>query len=281
MAGVGAWDAKQRGRVVLCAVLGSISLVSALLVADRGGGDDEMAVAVGSSGTMSVPDERLDRAVDGDEPTSTTSTAPGETTSTSAVEVGGSIVGDDGSVRAPDEPDPTTTTVCLDSFDPGCGAFRWTAAPQPNQPMTASIELLTPNPVVGEKVYFRIKASDPDAVPLSTGVWGPGDPDGPGLTFGNCYPHGVREGFGPWAPPAPRPGSFDEESFRPFLEPGTYRVYACISSISWPIYESGDDSETWCPGDPSSWAFEGFTCRDPYGSFATPFVDVVVAPAQP
>jgi hypothetical protein len=91
----------------------------------------------------------------------------------------------------------------------------------------------------------------------------------------------VREGFGPWTPPARRPGAIDHETWTRIPEAGTFWVYSCIASASWVRYPDGasdDEAQTWCPGDPTSPGFEGFTCRDPYGSFEIPYVEVVVAP---
>jgi len=148
--------------------------------------------------------------------------------------------------------------------------------------MVASIELLTENPTAGDWVEFRVRASDADATPLRSGVWRAAAGEDPGLNPGNCFWHGADEGFGPWIPPSRRPGSFDYTESSRFTQPGTYRVYACVASSSWPRYAADatdEEVQTWCPGDPEVIGFEGFVCRDPYGSFAAPYVEVVIAPA--
>jgi hypothetical protein len=142
-----------------------------------------------------------------------------------------------------------------------------------------AMEVLTEHPLGGEFVFVRLSASDPDATPISIHAeWVPLEPDHAPAP-GTCYQHGVKEGFGPWTPPAPRPGTLESvERLRAPDEGGTWRIIGCFSSTAWEY----EPAEHWCPGDPSSWAFEGFTCRDPYGDFATPIIDVEVAsPARP
>ena len=184
---------------------------------------------------------------------------------------------------APAAPAPTSTTVCANSFDPDCGPFRWSSSVGANRPVQVSIELLTDDPVVGELIEFRVRVSDPDATPIGVGSpWkGPVGHDHE-LTPGNCYWHGVYEGFGSWTPPARRPGSIDMVTGSKVTVPGTVRFTFCIATMSWERYPAGasdEEAQTWCPGDPSTVGMEGFTCRDPYGSFATPYIDVVVADA--
>ena len=57
-------------------------------------------------------------------------------------------------------------------------------------------------------------------------------------------------------------------------------IYACAIRPRILHWDATDEEvQTWCPGDPEVIGFEGFVCRDPYGSFAAPYVEVVIAPA--
>jgi hypothetical protein len=276
----GASSTRDRSRRVLLGVLSSVVVVVVALVVASVTGVRPTELATAGTDVDAVA--AIDEPPHGPAGSSATTIEPGSTTTTSAVS-GDPVDETTTSTTSPDTlPPTTTTTVCADSFDAACGDFSWTRPPGPNQPMTASIELLTENPVVGEPIYFRLRASDPDATPLPIGSLSlrhVGEPWGDEI----CYPHGADEGFGPWTPPAPRPGSTDEDTWRLVREPGTYWIYGCFSSISWEPHApfGGAASATqWCPGDGVTVAFEGWRCTDPYGDFVTPHVEIVVAPPE-
>jgi hypothetical protein len=212
----------------------------------------------------------------------TTSTTASTVTAGSDTPIDGGDPSDGAVVTTTTVSPTTTTTVCTDSFQPGCGSFRWATAPAANQPMTVTMELVTEHVVAGEWLEVRFRVADPDATPMRSGLsLGPVGQD-LGLTPGNCYEHGTEQGFGPWSPPAPRGASDDYIAKRRIAQPGTYWVTGCIASVSWerPNHAEGDYAAThWCPGDGHTPGFEGWICRDPYGDFATPHIEVVVAPA--
>jgi len=270
----------------------SVGLLALVVGVANGPGSSPDERTSSSPLVVDDPPDRVSRdwsalVTSGPSPTTSSTTEPGgdggATQGSSTPPLGADGHGQPLETPAPEPPPTTTTTVCVDSFDPGCGPFRWSSPPGANRPMVASIELLTEHPVAGGTMSFRVRASDPDAIPLETGLWLAGANEDPGIAAGNCSWHGVYEGYGPWAPPTPQGGSFDVVTSRLApREAGTYRVYACITSTSWPRYaDSASDQEvqSWCPGDPSSQGFEGFTCRDPYGDFAAPYVTIVVEPA--
>jgi hypothetical protein len=245
----------------------------------------------GRSEVATMPgDALLDQASGTTPSTATTISAPTdpiETTSTDLVSGLLPAAADPASTTSTDGSpahQTTTTTVCADSFDPGCGAFRWSSAVRANQPMTASIELLTPNPVAGELFEVRIVASDPDATPdwrLAGGWFSPAGAE-EDLSPANCAFHGTETAYGSWTPPEPRPGRLDRVYQLRTHDPGTYWVTACIPSMSWevPLADAGAHAWThWCPGDGLVTAFEGSLCRDPYADFATPHIEVIVGPA--
>ena len=263
--------------------------VLALLVSWNGHDEPSVDEDTASS-PLDVDAEKNGVALDDATSTSGDTASTSTTISASDAETTTSVSGhpDPGPDESPSPaPAPTTsgptTTICANSFDPDCGPFRWNKAVGTNHPVEVSIELLTDDPVVGELIEFRVRVSDPDATPIGVGSpWkGPVGHDHQ-LTPGNCYWHGVDEGFGPWTPPTPRPGSVDTVTGSRVLEPGTVRFTFCIATMSWERYPGGASDEevhTWCPGDPNTLGFEGFTCRDPYGSFGAPYIDVVVADA--
>jgi hypothetical protein len=275
---------RRRRAVGLVAALG----VAGALVAVAwpvGDGRSEIATVPGDDardeapGTMAMDERSTSSTPTG--PTATAATDPtGELAPTVPEETTASTTTTDGSAT-----DPTTsTTVCADSFDPACGTFRWSSAVRANQPMTASIELLTPNPVAGELFEVRIVASDPDATPdwrLAGGWFSPAGAEDD-LSPANCSFHGTETAYGPSTPPEPRPGRLDRVYQLRTHDPGTYWVTACIPSMSWvvPVEDAGAHAWThWCPGDGRVTAFEGSLCRDPYADFATPHIEVIVGPA--
>jgi hypothetical protein len=147
--------------------------------------------------------------------------------------------------------------------------------------MVATIEVLTQHPVAGERVYLRLRATDPDATPFWPSAWLGVPSDQDSMMPFNCWGNGTFEGFGPWVPPAPRGGSVELTQDVLPHEPGTYRVYGCFNSMSWVRPPHGDGElavQHFCPGDGRTLAFEGWVCRDPYRDFASPYVDIVVAP---
>ncbi len=219
--------------------------------------------------------------------TSVADTAATDAPPTTAASTGATGTGHDAAGAVDDSPAPggphevpatTTTTVCVDSFEPGCGSFRWAAPVGPNRPLTATIELLTESPVAGEDIEFRVVASDPDATPRHPGVWFgiPGGQDS--VQPFNCWGYGAFEGFGPWQPPAPRGGSIDTTVVSRTPQTGNVRVYLCLNSHS--LVRSPGSGDYSCSGDGRTHVANLWMCRDPYGSFASPYVDIVVLPAS-
>jgi hypothetical protein len=93
--------------------------------------------------------------------------------------------------------------VCLDSFDPQCGAFHWEPAPT-NQPVQIdSVVVDPPNPIAGQPVTVTIHWSDPDAdnATVTSAVDGAG-----GLIDDSALMVCSNRPTGAWSLPAPHPG---------------------------------------------------------------------------
>jgi hypothetical protein len=276
-------------------IVGGAALVVLALLAAMVGGEGEQQVALGNDGASAQDDPtRVERGNESVTPTSTsatstpTSTAGDPTITTELkpvdggdvpVSVGVSETGDQvGDPAAP--PSTTTTTLCLNSYDAACGSFRWTRAVGPNQPMVATIELVTEHPVVDERVYFRLRASDPDATPVSASAWLNTPAQGSHwLVPGNCGGSGSYEAFGPWTPPEPTGGSIERVDTVLPHTPGVYRVFGCFRSSSWPVVppeESDFAVEHACPGDGETWMGGRWWCYDPYRDFVSPYIDITV-----
>ena len=64
--------------------------------------------------------------------------------------------------------------------------------------------------------------------------------------------------------------------------PGTVRFTFCVATMSWERYPAGasdEEAQTWCPGDPRHGGHGGVHLPATPMSFATPYIDVVVADA--
>lgn len=223
------------------------------------------------------------------EPTTTDAIAT-TSTSTETAQPVDDVAGGDGTTDTtmpPDEvasttittsPEVTTTTVCADSFDPGCGQFRWSGTSAPNRPMTLEIVLITEHPTAGKDFTVHVRGSDPDATPLRTRLYVRKAGEGGYPPPASCSERGALEAFGPWSPPAPRPGSIVVSRTKREAEPGTYWLSACATSTAW-VYSRDGSQTAWCPGDGTTEVFEGWLCRDPYGDYATARLEIEIAPA--
>jgi len=277
-------------RLVALTIVGVMAGLVVWLGSDRSAVDEP---EVASRDSIKVPDEdvpRQDLGVSDSPPTTSTisttpSTASGQARDGHAAEPEGSTPDPGGSPVVTSEPPATTTTLpCtlqLNSYETGCGGFHWTSTPAGNHPMTVGMELLTPNPVVGDELRVRVTASDPDALPtvgpflhLSTSAT-----PSPAST---CARSGQADpiGYGPWDPPPPSPGAVEQVLRYSQTQPpeaGEYILSVCIRSNAW-IRTSGADVR--CPGDPAVQLFESdHVCRDPYRDLGRPWVRVTIAPS--
>lgn len=162
---------------------------------------------------------------------------------------------------SPAPPDIEPQPTCRNSTDPRCGGFVWDPMPAPNQPLTIALEVLTAEPRVGEEVVVRVAATDPDAhVPKDGAASVFSDPKETDASVAACYviePHMVR--FGPWTPPVPQAGWYEESFAHVFTEAGTFEFMVEL--------RSGDEAR---PGE-----------RDlnPYADVERARVAITVAPA--
>ena len=159
-------------------------------------------------------------------------------------------------VAPPAPPPPPTaapTLVCRNSVDPACGPWHWDPAPAPNQPLRLSIVATPVQAKVGEVVTFTVTWADPDAnLDRGTVLFYGGDEDTrliPPLTMFRC--------FGPWTPPAARPGSGTLTFKHVYRSPGTYKADFIAEA--------------------RSVDYTTETCGDPYASEGTVSVTITVA----
>src|SRR5581483_7991615 len=136
---------------------------------------------------------------------------------------------------APARPSPVTTaapkgspptSVCRNSYDRACGAFRWDPDPGPNQAMSGQITFDPPNPKAGDKVTFHIAASDPDAQPVGicNAMYGAGEGGYVCDPAAKVNPSACPTQYGPWTPPARQPGNIDTTDSHTYANPGMYQV---------------------------------------------------------
>jgi hypothetical protein len=144
-------------------------------------------------------------------------------------------------------PVPVDGPVCVNSFNPRCGPFRWEPAPPANQPVTIdSVVLDPPHPIAGQNVTVTIQWSDPDADLAHVD----GSCDGNGCVYvAAACAMPVNPPSGPWSPPPPRPGAGTLVQTLQFPVAGTF---------DWEVdFFTGRDG--FCPSFPP----------DPYTSRAT------------
>ena len=126
---------------------------------------------------------------------------------------------------------PTTTAPCRNSYDPACGPFSWDPPPDPNQPITGTVN--GPQTAkAGEKVTFTVNGTDPDAAPLQECNVDFGDG-----TAVHCDPRPAIDPsycpkqYGPWTPPAKKEGTLKNSPWEhTFTAPGNYQVSFDIRS---------------------------------------------------
>jgi hypothetical protein len=95
-------------------------------------------------------------------------------------------------------PAPAPAANCHNSYDPGCGPFRWDPAPGPNQPLTVTVTPPSQQVNAPAEVNFHIVAHDPDAKVDRCYTVDFGD----GQKGGTCPPPAsCQTPYGPWTPP--------------------------------------------------------------------------------
>ena len=147
---------------------------------------------------------------------------------------------------------PTTSTtalVCLNSYNPSCGPFRWSPAPTPGGSGNVTISYSPAQPTVGQMVTFTVSYSD-----ASTTVSPCGN-----ITFGDMFGQGCSNQYapcstryGPWEPPQQHAYSGKTTFTHEYTAAGTYTV-----------------SDTLPVGSP---------CYDPYQGDITGSVTITVVP---
>ena len=121
----------------------------------------------------------------------------------------------------------TTRLVCRNSYDPGCGAFRWDPDPGPNQPLgvAASAQQVK----AGDPVNFHIVADDPDAKIDRCYAFDFGD----GQKGSTCPPPAVcPTPYGPWTPPAKVHDHWEVNVPHKYSAPGPYLASFTLQSHS-------------------------------------------------
>lgn len=285
----------QRGRIALIVVIAAL-LATAVAVINRpqdtavrseapidstttlAGSEASASPATSPSTSVTSDGATSDTLTSvGTAPTSATGHADGgRSTDPTSVPPGDASGTGDATGPGQTAPQVTTTTVCIESYDPGCGPFRWTTGAAPNQPLVIDLSIFGPAPVAGQSFTVRIAVSDGDAGTFRHGMWVTEEGDYPPILA--CSFSGSEAGFGPWTPPAPNGGSRDFLRANRQLEPGTYWVSVCVTSTAWKEGPAMNTLER-CPGDGTTAVFEGWLCRDPYASFATARLQIEVLPA--
>jgi DNA-directed RNA polymerase specialized sigma24 family protein len=118
----------------------------------------------------------------------------------------------------------TPTTVCRNSTDPSCGAFRWDPSPAPNQPMTLRVSYSPDRPSPSDVVMFTVSASDPDASIRDSSCRDLnifGDESGASVP-GGCSPCPASGRHGPWTPPPQSQGTRVDYVKHQYPYSGTY-----------------------------------------------------------
>lgn len=153
----------------------------------------------------------------------------------------------------------TTSTAlnCYESYDPRCGTFQWSPAPQVGK-MAATITLLTSSPKVGQPVDFKVVIDEPDTtIGCQSADYGDnnGMPcHGPNMTPCDSSPQAT----GTWPPPPKRPDHKEETLTNTYQQPGTYTVTFWAGTVVPPCHSPED--------------------KDPYKNQATATVTVTVRP---
>jgi hypothetical protein len=240
-----------------------------------GGHADAVAAGVGSQAasavdhetttpTLTTPTSRAVATTSRPRKTTTTSTAPTSTTAEVNAEMTTTTTATPPTTTTEGAPGETTTTTtpttpeCRNSREPSCGDFRWDPQP-PNEPITLSVTPSATEVTVGEPVALRIVADDPDSeVSMAMDCHQNVRWNEPGEMIIVCDPAcpDTRR-YGPWDPPAPQPGHYDQTATHVYKNPGTYTVNIWVSS--------------------NRACFVGFN-YNPYGSTAQTSVTIVVHP---
>ena len=142
-----------------------------------------------------------------------------------------------------EQPSSTASApVCINSYDPACGAFYWDPAPGSNAPMNITIHASSTTLTVGETVTVTGAATDPDAEIVCHQVeWGPTY-----VLFGVM----LRSKFGRWDTPEKKLGHVTETVSHAYDKPGTYRIAfeaisgGCPDSSTNPYTSEGTASVT-------------------------------------
>jgi plastocyanin len=117
----------------------------------------------------------------------------------------------------------TTSTRCLNSFDPACGRFYWSPTPGSNADISVSVGASSATVPAGEPVSFTANGDDPDAK-IACGLIYYGE----GTNIGTAVR--IRRQYGRWEPPAKTHGTMTKTYTHTYENAGTYTVVASFKS---------------------------------------------------
>lgn len=122
----------------------------------------------------------------------------------------------------------TTALVCHNSYNPACGAFRWSPAPAVD-PVSVQITFSPDHPVAGNTVTFRVTYSDGNSV-VDTNCANVSGGGGMGPNYGcqsaQAPSSSCPTRYGPWDPPAKQPSAGSMTYPYKYDTPGTYTFSA-------------------------------------------------------
>jgi hypothetical protein len=125
------------------------------------------------------------------------------------------------------EPLSTTssTIACRNSYDARCGRFHWDPQPQPGDPLTVRIQVVSSTPRSGQPVDFHVTVDDPN-MPIDQNCYGKFYGDNTGGDCGAVYecPNNTQQPYGPWSPPAKNSDHYEATISHVYATPGTYTM---------------------------------------------------------
>lgn len=203
---------RRRTALVHAAVALALVVAAGTTAAITLGDDPEEAI---------VADSATSTSVQGQELSSTTSSAP---TSTSEP----TVVTDSTSTLPPSTGTTVPTSMapsCRNSSDPQCGPLRWDPDPGPGS-LSVELSYVPAAPRVGEEVSIVAHVSSGETTDFgSAGSVEAGD--GTTLQEWSTYGCGLDQPtprHGPWTPPPPEPSSRSDEWRHTYSSPGTYEI---------------------------------------------------------
>jgi hypothetical protein len=243
----GLWWRRRFAPVAACAVALTLAISVPLLRGGNGRGTTRLATQPHETSSTAGGAGGITPGDPGDPGTTTTITAPGKaTTSTAGGNVSSPVSSNHPTTSTTGTTTPATDRCRNNNGDPSCGEFHWATNPGANAPLTFEISSSPAQPKAGQNVTYTVRVVDPDASPIANcGA------DYAGGGGGCAHTMECAANYGAWDVPSRQRGESTFTYQHVFASAGTYTVKFYAESMQ------GTKSNGSCAAQPNPYASDG------------------------